>query len=297
MLTPISAARPPESCASASPAGDKFRRRDSRPTARPPKRKNGTSAPKPAAISISRSSGTFFFVSRSMPISAAAASLDPPPSPRATGMRFFEARANAAAKPDLLADSLDGAIHKIFRPGRQGGIVRFERDSRDATRAIAQRIVQRNGLKNRAQLVIAVRAAAQNVQTQIDFRKRRQATDWNFFMHAGRLLRFGRFRGGFLRQAPLQDFQLRIDLVDFVSLVIGRQRFLPFGKRALEEVRRAVILSQLQIHIAEMAENRGIVAFAVHSFVQIFFGFGEFVLLVVSPAQAVEIGAVVRVPA
>src|ERR1700689_1578111 len=44
----------------------------------PPKRKNGTSAPSPAAISIRRSSGIFFLVSRNSPINAAGLGADVP---------------------------------------------------------------------------------------------------------------------------------------------------------------------------------------------------------------------------
>ena len=63
-------------------------------------------------------------------------------------------------------------------------------------------------------------------------------------MRGESLLRFRRIRSRFLREAPLQDFQLRVKLVDFVRLVIGGQRFLPFRKGAFEKVRGALVLSR-----------------------------------------------------
>src|ERR1700722_6657413 len=94
---------------------------------------------------------------------------------------------------------------------------------------------------------------------------------------------------------PLQDFQLCVELADFVRLVVSRQCFLPFGKRALEKGRRTLVVSELQIYIAEMPEHCRIVFLAIYSSLQIFLRLGKLVLLVISPAQAVEVGAVVRI--
>src|SRR6202035_4804077 len=78
----------------------------------------------------------------------------------------------------------------------------------------------------------------------------------------GSLLRFTRLWRGFLREATLQILQLRVDLIDFVRFVIGGRRLLPFGKRALEQLGGALVLPHFDIHIAEMAENRRIMALA-----------------------------------
>ncbi len=84
----VFAAKRRRSCAWVRRREDIFHRRDS-----PPKRARRTEkmarrrqGPKQSASGVR--AAIFFFVSRSMPISAAAASLEPPPSPRATGIRF-----------------------------------------------------------------------------------------------------------------------------------------------------------------------------------------------------------------
>src|ERR1700730_7392258 len=110
----------------------------------------------------------------------------------------------------------------------------------------------------------------------------------------GSLLRFTRLWRGFLREATLQVLQLRVDLIDFVGFVIGGGRLLPFGKRALEQFGGALVLPGFDVHVAEMTENRRVMALPVDRLAQTFFGLGELVLLVVGPAEAVEIRSVVR---
>ena len=110
-----------------------------------------------------------------------------------------------------------------------------------------------------------------------------------------RLLLLYRIRSGFLREALLQRLQLRINLIHFFNLIIGGQCLLPFGKRPLKKFSGAVIAAFFEIDIPEVAQNRRIAALAVHRFFQVLLSFGEFVLLVVSPAKTIKKRSVIRI--
>ena len=64
-----------------------------------------------------------------MPTSAAAASLDPPPSPRATGIRFFELGVNAETELQFIPHRRDGAPYQILRTGRQRRVIHLKRNT------------------------------------------------------------------------------------------------------------------------------------------------------------------------
>src|SRR5260221_11226179 len=91
---------------------------------------------------------------------------------------------------------------------------------------VAQRqvVMQRNSLKDRAEFVIGVRALAENVQPQIDFRK-----GWDSdFAHA--LLRLSFLRRRFLGYTMLGLAELLLDFSDFVVFDIGGPKIAPFWK-------------------------------------------------------------------
>src|ERR1700678_389962 len=111
----------------------------------------------------------------------------------------------------------------------------------------------------------------------------------------GSLFRSRRVRRGFLRGVALDGLYLRVKLADSIGFVVGRNRFLPFDKRAFPEIHGAVLLPHLGVDVAKVREDRGIVHLVLDGFAKIFFGFGELVLFVVSPAERIEIGAVVGV--
>ncbi len=204
------AATPPAPCGAANPAADKSRRRGP-PSARPPNRKNGTSAPSAAAISSSRGSGMLLPVRRNNPTIAAAASLEPPPSPRPTECVFAARRVSLrSTRPALLASSCEFTLHRVERaphqifparrsPPAQRRPQRAVRCPGSLVRRSHQRVVQRQRLENGAQFVIAVRAAPQNVQAQIDLGKCGHA---NREHCTAALLRLGR-RGFLLRDLAL----------------------------------------------------------------------------------------------
>ncbi len=99
-----------------------------------------------------------------MPISAAAASLDPPPRPARYRYCFFELGVNAKTELQFIPHRRDGAPYQILRTGRQRRVIHLKRNTFFRHERERQRVVQRNRLKNRAQLVVIVRAAAQDVE-------------------------------------------------------------------------------------------------------------------------------------
>jgi len=135
-------------------------------------------------------------------------------------------------------------------------------------------VMQRDDLKNRAQLVIGVRTPSHYVQAQVYFCKRTKAHRIVSYLSrepCGELTAVGRFRIGFLRRVALQIFQLRVEIVYFVSFVVRRDGFLPFRERALPATDGAIGLPQFHVHVAQVAQDRGIVTLPVRGFAQIFF--------------------------
>src|ERR1700682_1159426 len=182
------------------------------PRARPPKRKNGTSAPREAAISINLGAGIVRRVSCKYPCSAAAASLEPPPRPRPAGL--------SAPNGETNTGSLGGAQ--------------------------AQIIVKGNGLKDGAEFVVGVRALAENVQPEINFRE-----GWDSdFAHA--LLRLGFLDGRFLSYAMLGLAEFLLDFSDLVVLDVGGQSMTPFRERFFPLGGGELIAAELGVDVAEV---------------------------------------------
>src|SRR5579862_57692 len=104
-----------------------------------------------------------------------------------------------------------------------------------------------------------------------------------------------RFGSGFLRHAMpgLADFLF--DLGDFFRLDVGGQDAFPFGERFFPLGGSLLGGGGIVVNVAQMSVNGRIMAFAIESFAESGFGVGELVLLVVDPAEAIEIGAVVRI--
>src|SRR5580698_604814 len=90
------------------------------------------------------------------------------------GDYFVKVRIDAIGEAEFGAHFVDGAINEIFRASGQIGIFDRERDAWFAPERKLERIVQRNGLKNCAQLVVAVWALANHAQVEIHFRVRVQ---------------------------------------------------------------------------------------------------------------------------
>src|SRR5581483_10379623 len=113
------------------------------PRARPPKRKNGTSAPREAASSISPSRGNFL-----------------------SQLDF-----NGGSDFQLASQRLYCPVSQIFLRRFAGKLfvaVKLKGNPRPGGSAEAQFVMKRDGLKDCAQFVISVRALAQNVQAQIN---------------------------------------------------------------------------------------------------------------------------------
>ena len=81
---------------------------------------------------------------------------------------------NSEAELQFVPHRIDRAPHQILRTGRQRRIIHLKRDIFFWHEGECQRVVERNRLKNRAELVVIIRAAAQHVQAQIYFRERAQ---------------------------------------------------------------------------------------------------------------------------
>ena len=249
----------------------------------------------PSAVRAAISS----FVRRSIPISAAAASLDPPPSPRATGIRFVQVRANRRRRtPVSLPIASIARIHQICPVRRQRWIIRLQEKSHLPPRLGArelERVVQRDRLKDSAQLVITVRAAPQHVQAEIDLRERRQAQRSLFRKSCGgAYCGFARIRRGFLREMPASGSSVARRARSLcrlrsrraaLSAILTSARSKSSAARSFWPIFRYT--SPRWLRIVGSLPSRSI------AFCRFSSASGELVLLVVSPAQAVEVRAVI----
>src|SRR6267154_2778181 len=172
------------------------------PSARPPKRKKGTSAPRDAAISIRRALEIFPRVSRKYPRNAAAASLEPPPRPRPAGIFLFR------------------SISTPFR---------ISSSRRKASTALYTRFL-RAGSRERDWFPLMFR------QMPAVLESRRRRLTW---ANAGirisrmRLLRLGFLNRRFLGYAMLGLAEFLFDFSDFFIFHISGQSVTPFGERFL----------------------------------------------------------------
>ena len=69
---------------------------------------------------------------------------------------------------------------------------------------------------------------------------------------------------------------------------------MPLRQRLLEQFRGTVVASHFQVNVAKVTQNGRVAALAAYRLFQIFLCFGKLVLLVIGPAKAIEVCAVVR---
>ncbi len=192
---------------------DRFRRRDSRPA--PARRREKMARPRRGRRRFpSAAAAALPFVSRSMPISAAAASLDPPPRPRATGICFSRCTWTPPRKPISRAMALIARYTRFSGPA--GNDVSRDVSSDDPGLRHERKfesVVQRDRLKDRAQFVITVRTLPHHVQAQIDFRERAAGAPIFFRFsdgHAGELTAVWRFPQEFSARGAASDSSIAL---------------------------------------------------------------------------------------
>ena len=127
-----------------------------------------------------------------------------------------------------------------------------------------ERVMQRDGLKDGAQLVITVGAAAGDVETEINFGEGRQP-DPGF--HARSLLRVGTGGRSFLSHVALERFQLLLGFGHAIGFVVSGQDVAPFGEGAVVELRGALVLAEFEFDIGEMLESSGAVPVVIKSLI------------------------------
>ena len=149
-----------------------------RPSAVPPTRKYGTSAPSraPIRVSVARSRSSFHSLFSASSVMAASAL--PPPSPASLGMRLrrsIEMPCGAVVLPvDDAVQQRRGLPHQVAPIGRDVFLVADDLE-RPAPPRHRDLVEQRQALKDGAQIVIAVGTRAENPQVEVDLGKRRQA--------------------------------------------------------------------------------------------------------------------------
>ena len=201
-----------------------------------------------------------FPVSRKSPISAAAASLDPPPMPRPTGYPLRQLRAHPTAIANGAAQIAKRAVHQVIRPGSpaswefpviRNSIPGSRRDSRVSVSC------SRDGLKNRAQLVIAVRPAAQDFEAQVDLCICGDADGFH-----RRVCYYGLGSAGDFCCAA-RCLRAAIFCSTSLSFAGSRSRghdAAPFLDRLLILRLGEAVLAHLGVDVAEVAQDRGVVA-------------------------------------
>src|SRR5712671_4657542 len=107
-----------------------------------------------------------------------------------------------------------------------------------------------------------------------------------------RLLRLGFLDRRLLGYAMLCLAELLFDFGDFLVFNIGGQSVTPFGERFLLFGGGQFVGAEFCVNVTEMRVNGGVVTIALKCFSQSGFRFAKFVLLIINPAHAVEIGAV-----
>src|SRR6185437_3887884 len=112
------------------------------------------------------------------------------------GYSLLESRADAAAKPNLTSQRINGAVHQIVRTRRQRCVSCLQKNAGIRRSGKFQRVAQRNRLKNRPQFVVTIRPASYHVQAKVNFRERRK-THGPFLArnHAGELTAVSRNPG------------------------------------------------------------------------------------------------------
>src|SRR3989442_606562 len=69
---------------------------------------------------------------------------------------------------------------------------------------------------------------------------------------------------------------------------------MPFGKRLLPLRRGEIFATRAEVDVAEMAVNGGVVTLALDCLAEESLGLGKLILFITDPAEAIEIGAIVR---
>jgi hypothetical protein len=77
---------------------------------------------------------------------------------------LVEHGANAGTKPKRAAEDVEGAPDEIFAAEGQRRVAALEMNPRLTGERELKRVAQRNGLKDRAQIVVAIGPAAENIQ-------------------------------------------------------------------------------------------------------------------------------------
>src|SRR5258707_15789207 len=106
-----------------------------------------------------------------------------------------------------------------------------------------------------------------------------------------RLLRLGFLHGRFLGYAMLGLAEFLLNLGDFVVLDVGGEGMTPFGVGFLPLGGGKVIAAEPGVDVPEVGMVSGVMAVTLHSLGQSSFGLAEVVLLVIDPAHAIEVGA------
>ena len=108
----------------------------------------------------------------SVPASAAAASLEPPPNPAAIGIRFHKRTSAPRSRPVRRLSNSAARQIRLSGPADRSGRSHCRRIVPDGSSREQQRVVQTDGRHQGRQFVIPVRPAAQHFQKQIHFRRR-----------------------------------------------------------------------------------------------------------------------------
>ncbi len=153
------------------------------PSAVPPDRKYGTSAPIPPATSRTTDSGTSP-QTRASASSVAAASALPPPRPACRGIAFLIEidRSDGAPGRPVAVQSAAAARQTRFESSSGTPGVRHLQRERPGPGDAEERVVQRHRLEDGPELVVSIGARTEHAQIEVDLRVRPDA-------HAGALER------------------------------------------------------------------------------------------------------------